>query len=339
MSAWLTETITIGECGLRAPEIANVAYNNNPFTGELVRFTPDVIDPDRDDVSCLPSQQLSYHWRLISTPAGSEATLVNATLEAIDLTPDVPGEYRLSLIATDDLGLSSDEYQITLNADECGGAAPVLTSISSDAIDDLAWELGVPVRLDSDASDPDEFECGLEGNLMYHWSLTEIPSGSEAVLNDPRLAVPSLTPDVEGDYSVSLTVADMTGRGATLTRTFTASACGGQSPEALIGLSSPFEVNADPADPNPSAVVSIGEIVQFDGGDSLDPDEACGRGGVLTYHWTLLRVPPQSQAELSLANGVTPWFVADVQGNYKVQLIVSDGQSSSEAAIFEIDAN
>ncbi len=46
--------------------------------------------------------------------------------------------------------------------------------------------------------------------LTYSWTLTSIPSGSGASLDDPALAAPSFTADIDGTYVVSLTVNDGT---------------------------------------------------------------------------------------------------------------------------------
>ncbi|MCS3696518.1 hypothetical protein GGP73_001198 [Salinibacter ruber] len=53
----------------------------------------------------------------------------------------------------------------------------------------------------SGSSDPDGDE------LTYNWSLTT-PSDSETQLSDPSAVQPTFTPDVEGDYTVSLEVSD-----------------------------------------------------------------------------------------------------------------------------------
>jgi hypothetical protein len=332
MSDWLSETISVNDCGLNAPFVDSIeAVGVQPYiAGEAIRLTSTVTDLDRD--GCLPEQSISYHWRLVSTPADSTATLVNATLTEVDLTPDQPGTYQIGLVVRDDTGLTSAEALFELVADDCGGFAPSVTSLVSDS-DDQAWELGVPVRLSSDAVDRDNTDCGLSDQLSYHWALVRVPTGSLAQLNDPQLSEPSLTPDVDGDYEISLTVSDQSGRAATVEQTFTATTCGGEAPVASVSVTAPAISDVSPF------AASVGDTVQFDGGDSEDPDDACGRGGVLSYHWTLLRVPPASQAELSLADGVTPWFIADAAGLYRVQLIVSDGQMMSEPVVFEVNAN
>jgi hypothetical protein len=333
MSDWLSDTISINDCGLNAPVITDVTLSGGqPYVGDTVRLSPAIEDLDRDP-GCLPNQEMRFHWRLISAPAGSRVALSSATLSEVELTPDTSGEYQIGLVVSDELDLSSAEEVIVIIVDDCGGFTPTVTEVISDSADDQAWELNVPVRLISDAEDRDQTECGLSEELSYHWALIETPTGSLAQLNDPHLSTPSLTPDVEGTYQVSLTVSDRSGRAAMTEMTFNATSCGGEAPIADIEVTSPAQSDVSPF------AVNLNDIVQFDGGGSVDPDAQCGRGGVLSYHWTLLRVPPSSQAELALTDGVTPWFVADAQGLYRVQLIVSDGVMMSEPVVFEINAN
>ena len=82
----------------------------------------------------------------------------------------------------------------------------------------------------------------------------------------------------------------------------------------------PVAVIADPAP------ASVGEIVELDGSDSHDPE-----GDALSFHWTL-DAPPGSEAVLSDPAAITPSFVADVEGVYRVVLVVNDGQLESSPA-------
>jgi PKD repeat protein len=334
MSAWLVEQISINNCGLSIPVVNQISRSSAaPYNvGELIRLNADVSDADLV-VSCLPNQTHRYQWRLISAPTHSMASLMGVDLTEVDFTPDVAGTYVIGLIVTDDTGLSSVEFRNAFTVEFCGGQSPDLTTITSDSLTP-DWTLGMPVRLTSDAVDRDVSDCGLNDSLTYNWALISIPVGSASQLNDAHLATPSLTPDIEGEYTLSLTVHDESGQATTLEQSFNASACGAQRPLAIINAISPVQSNVSPL------LISSGDTVQLDASDSVDRDITdCGQADTLSYQWTLLRVPPASLATLNLDQGLTPWFVADVEGLYRVRLVVYDGALESDPAIFELNAN
>lgn len=70
-------------------------------------------------------------------------------------------------------------------------------------------------------------------------------------------------------------------------------------------------------------VVAVGEEIFVDGSDSSDPD-----GDPIIYRWSL-ESPDTSQAELSRTRGERVSFVADVAGDYTVELWVDDGALKS----------
>lgn len=77
--------------------------------------------------------------------------------------------------------------------------------------------------------------------------------------------------------------------------------------------------------------VYVGQLVTLDGSASSDPD-----GSSLTYKWSFSSVPAGSAAMLSSAAAVKPTFTPDKDGNYVLQLVVSDGQLSSAPAAVTI---
>lgn len=81
------------------------------------------------------------------------------------------------------------------------------------------------------------------------------------------------------------------------------------------------------------AEIDKSSLVILDGSKSHDPDDDS-----ITYQWSILSKPTDSQAIISNENIVNPSFVPDRAGIYKIQLIVSDGKLSSEPAIATITA-
>ena len=69
----------------------------------------------------------------------------------------------------------------------------------------------------------------------------------------------------------------------------------------------------------PSQQVYVGDKVALDGGGSGDPN-----GDALSYQWRFVSKPKATKARLSNPKVVNPTFVADVPGNYEVELVVKD---------------
>jgi hypothetical protein len=85
------------------------------------------------------------------------------------------------------------------------------------------------------------------------------------------------------------------------------------------------KLNSRPvANAGPDQEVTIGATATLDGTGSTDKE-----GKPLTYSWTLTQKPTGSAAVLSDPTSPTPTFVADIGGNYVIELVVNDGKQSS----------
>jgi PKD repeat protein len=150
--------------------------------------------------------------------------------------------------------------------------------------------------------------------LTYAWSFVSKPAASTVTLSDPTIVNPTFTPDMVGDYRIQLIVTD---------------AAGLSSAPATVTVST---LNSPPvADAGPDQVITaIGTVVQLDGSHSYDPD-----GQPITYQWSILSKPVGSNATLTGPTTAKPSFVADVHGDYSIQLIVTDslGAASSPATV------
>ncbi|HUC07689.1 MAG TPA: PKD domain-containing protein, partial [Solirubrobacterales bacterium] len=78
------------------------------------------------------------------------------------------------------------------------------------------------------------------------------------------------------------------------------------------------KVQAPVADAGPDATVNTGAFVQLTG-KGTDP-----QGRALAFAWTFAKRPLGSTATLTDAQTATPSFLADVPGQFELQLVVSN---------------
>ena len=86
--------------------VANAGQGSTVVTGALAMLSG-AASSDAD------GNGLVYRWRLISKPAGSNATLFGATFRDASLVPDLPGTYVIGLIVNDGID-DSAETTVTL---------------------------------------------------------------------------------------------------------------------------------------------------------------------------------------------------------------------------------
>ena len=238
--------------------------------------------------------QITYSWSFTSLPATSSATLSSTTASSTSFVADVAGDYTVRLTVSDG-ELTSDAVECTATATN---TAPVANAGSDQDV-----TLGDLVQLDgSQSSDPNG------DDLTYAWTFASQPGGSAAVLSSATIANPTFTADVAGEFVVELTVSD-----GDLT----------SNPDQVT-----ISVNTLPvAHAGTDQTVMVGDLVQLDGSQSSDAD-----GDALTYSWSMESRPAGSTATLSSTSVVNPTFTADLQGDYVVELTVSDGKASSDPA-------
>lgn len=238
---------------------------------------------------------ITYRWSLVHKPAASLASLNEPFSVHPFFTPDIPGSYVAQLIVNDG---ARDSLPVTVLLTD-SNLPPV-----AHAGNDIKGGPGQTVLLDGSAS--------TDGNgdpLSYRWSLVSQPAGSQAVLTDTGAAQPALTLDAQGHYVVQLIVNDG----------YTDSA-----PDTLVIT----DVNLAPiANAGSDQKASKGSMVNLSGSRSTDPE-----GQALSYRWKLLSQPAGSAAVLSATDTIDTQFVADLSGDYIVQLVVNDGELDSTPA-------
>ena len=242
---------------------------------------------------------LTLKWTLIP-PEGSTSSLSRDDTFQVYFTPDLPGVYEGNLVVNDgtqDSQLAKVFVQVV--PDTSGNLPPVADAGPSTR----AALVQERVRLDGSASKDPNGDA-----LTYRWSLVAVPDQSGAVLEDATLQEASFIPDVEGTYTVSLVVND--GRL--------------DSAPTQIQVQATFKRpdNTPPvADAGVDRAVDVGQSVTLDASGSRDPE-----GGLIRYAWTLMLKPEGSLAVLDDQTSVTPTFVADQPGFYRLSLVVEDDQ-------------
>ncbi len=259
-------------------------------------------------ISGIDPDELSFAWRIVDEPGG-------ASLSAIDepetiLTTALPGEHVISLTVSS--SQNSDTRQITVFAKGLPDNRPPSASIFTES---TRTTIGEALLFDGrSSSDPDN------DLLSFTWELTEKPPGSSAVLSGSSDDRVYLTADLQGEYTVTLQVSDGELTSPLQTLTVTASPPGANTPpEAII---TPEEVET-----------SVGVRTYLDGFQSTDPD-----GDSLSYRWQLLHKPAGSQSALTNSTSSATYLTPDTEGEYRIELIVSDGRIESTASLATVTA-
>jgi len=116
--------------------------------------------------------------------------------------------------------------------------------------------------------------------------------------------------------------------------TYEASAGGLDSNLAMVTITVDPVNDAPLADAGFDEIVIVGSTVTLDGSGSSD-----GEGDKLTFSWAFVAMPENSTAVLSEPATVSPSFVADRVGEYRVALVASDATDDSAMATVTITAD
>lgn len=141
---------------------------------------------------------LTYRWRLVSSPEGSTASIVNPTIPNATLNANARGPYVVALTVNDG---KTDGVPVYATLTAVGSnVLPVANAGLSRTV-----ALGSVVTLDGRGStDPDS-------PLSYRWSIVEQPSGGGTVAFTPEMAAsvqPLFVAQSAGVFVVRLTVSD-----------------------------------------------------------------------------------------------------------------------------------
>ena len=239
-------------------------------------------------------------WQLVRKPDSSIAVLNQEIGFEPSFVVDVEDEFIAQLIVENDETQSEPDF--------VRFSALNLPPVANAGIDQT-------IAVNATATLSGEGSTDVNGDrITYQWAINEKPQGSNAVLTKEDELETQFTPDVEGRYVFQLITTDDFG-----------------------GESSADKVIIDTQDSIPVAnagkdqTAGLNMSVELDGSASFDVDAQA-----LNYHWTLVSTPPNSNASLMDETLAKPSIEIDVEGEYFIQLRVSDQNNFSEPDIVKI---
>ena len=232
-----------------------------------------------------------YSWSVTTAPPGGTTTLTNANTATPSLTPNVAGTYIVTLTATNATG-STNQDAVSITA--------VPLPVANAGLDQTV-SIGTPVSLSG---------AGSTNAASFSWSITTTPIGGTLLLTGAGTANPSFTPNVPGNYVVTLTATNSTGSTSQDTVSITAIAL----PVANAG---------------PDQTVSVNTPVGLNG---------AGSTGASSFSWSITASPPGGTTTLTGANTPSPSFTPNVAGIYVVTLTATNATGSTHQDTVNITA-
>ena len=292
-------TVSVTATVANAAPVANAGVNQNVVISSTVTLDGTASTDANND-------SLSYKWVLQSKPATSSATLTAATSAKPTFKADVAGTYVATLVVND--GKANSELAAVSILASATNLAPVAKPGVNQSV-----VTGTKVSVDASASsDPNG------DSISYRWSLLFKPAGSTATLSSATTASATFTADLAGTYLVGLTVNDGKVDSPVVVLTVTAA-----------------KLNAVPvANAGTNQNVTAATLTTLDGTASTDADL-----DGLSYTWSLISKPSNSNAALSSTTSPKPTFTPDVAGTYVASLVVSDGKDRSLTAVVTVIAS
>ncbi|MBB1332340.1 MULTISPECIES: PKD domain-containing protein [unclassified Pseudoalteromonas] len=250
-----------------------------------------------------------YLWQFTAKPLTSNAIIENNNSVTSKFIADKTGAYAIKLTITNSLGeTASNEVMIKSESLYENSAPQAVIKVQNKTVAPRSI-----VTLDGkQSSDPDQGDT-----LSYLWTITAQPADSNPTLTDNLSNTAGFSSLDLGEYTLSLTVKDQYGETDTATVTLTVEIAN-QAPIAQLV-----------AERN----INLAETITLQCEQCNDPE-----GQPLSYLWQIKSRPENSKAQLIQGTTATPSISADIEGDYVITLIVSDGQLNSEQVISVLHA-
>ncbi|UFS63421.1 PKD domain-containing protein [Sulfurimonas sp. HSL-3221] len=242
---------------------------------------------------------ISYHWSVKSQPVSSHAVLSSENNASTTFSADTAGIYICTLTVTNDTETSvpAEVKIVVTDGQPVANAGPDQMAIIGDTV----------ILNGQESMNP----MGTE--LTYVWNFVSKPLDSTVELLNASTVSPSFVPDESGDYRIALIVDN--GTTTSVQDTVDIYVSDGRAT----------------AKGGPDQNGTVGDTVVLNGLASVNPMES-----TLTYQWNFVSKPLDSTVELSNAATVSPSFVPDKPGDYRVALVVDNGMGPSEADTVDI---
>jgi len=260
---------------------------------DLTGYVGDLVRLDGGKSSDVDGDPLTFRWSMTSRPDKSEAALSDTSSLRPSFVIDKPGAYVVQLIVNDGTMDSSPDTMslVTQNSRPVAQPGPDQTAHVTDTL-----------TLDGSKS------YDVDGDMLsFKWSFLIKPAGSMTNLSDPSAIRPTFTVDLPGAYILQLITSD------------------GKLSSDPATMSVVTQNSKPVANAGPDQTVYVGSTVALDGSLAHDVDL-----DQMSYQWSLTAKPEGSMAAIFDPTSPSPTFHVDLPGAYLAQLIVNDGNLSSD---------
>ena len=296
------QQITANRCGQSIPILEALSVDEESiFLGDTVTLSGQASPPD---AHCEPNSSLTWHWRILSRPHMSQATLSSVNAERPTFTPDISGEYRFEAVVASASNLLSNARTVNLTVAACGTIAPSIIQVNHPQIPAEGFDVGERLSLSVVGNSPN-IVCGLASDLVAQWTVVSTPIGSAVSLMTDGPLRASLLPDLEGTYTFSVSLLDRaTGlMSAPSITSLEVGACGATEPVALVGSTAPSLIPPESSIALNAYTCKDSNFVQLDASASEDFNvAACGYAPGFNYQWSVQSLSPGLTVSISEPN-------------------------------------